>query len=159
MSKIETTSKVSLKLTNKINLRRRDARAPSSRFWKQPTSLPHSLERLSPCDQIARISPRLMQKCKMPTTVSKTLTYHTAQSYPLKRQIYYAPATNASPGKLWTLQKQPPEVLYEKSYFKNFAIFTAKLQTRNHIKQRLQHKCFSLNIANFLRTPILKNTC
>ena len=26
------------------------------------------------------------------------------------------------------------------------------------IKKRLQHKCFSVNIAKFLRTPILKNT-
>ena len=29
----------------------------------------------------------------------------------------------------------------------------------NFIKKILQHRCFSVNIANFLRTPILKNIC
>ena len=38
MSKIETTSKVSLKLTSKINPRRRGAHVPSPQFWTQPTS-------------------------------------------------------------------------------------------------------------------------
>ena len=27
------------------------------------------------------------------------------------------------------------------------------------IKKRLQHKCFPVNIAKFVRTPILKNIC
>ena len=35
----------------------------------------------------------------------------------------------------------------------------AGLQTCNVIKKRLQHRCFLVNIANILRTPILKNTC
>ena len=35
MSKIETTSKVSLKLTSTINLERRGARSPSSRLWQK----------------------------------------------------------------------------------------------------------------------------
>ena len=30
---------------------------------------------------------------------------------------------------------------------------------RNFIKKRLQHMCFPVNIAKFLRTPILKNIC
>ena len=30
------------------------------------------------------------------------------------------------------------------------------LEARNFFKRRLQHKCFSKNIAKFLRTPILK---
>ena len=29
----------------------------------------------------------------------------------------------------------------------------------NFIKKRLQHRCFPINIAKFLRTPILKNIC
>ena len=33
----------------------------------------------------------------------------------------------------------------------------AGLQTCNFIKKRLQHRCFSMNIAKFLRTTILKN--
>ena len=33
------------------------------------------------------------------------------------------------------------------------------LQVYNFIKKRLQHRCFPVNIAKFLRTPILKNIC
>ena len=33
------------------------------------------------------------------------------------------------------------------------------LQTSNFIKKRLQHRCFHVNIAKFIRTPILKNIC
>ena len=33
----------------------------------------------------------------------------------------------------------------------------ANLQACNFFKNRLQHKCFSVNIAKSLRTPILKN--
>ena len=33
------------------------------------------------------------------------------------------------------------------------------LQTCNFIKKRLQHRCFPVNIAKFLRTPVLKNIC
>ena len=40
MSKIKTTSKVSLKLTSKINPRRRGAHESSPRFWIQPASSP-----------------------------------------------------------------------------------------------------------------------
>ena len=35
----------------------------------------------------------------------------------------------------------------------------AILQPRNFIKKRLQHRCFPVNDANFLKTPILKNIC
>ena len=55
------------------------------------------------------------------------------------------------------------------SVLKNFAIFTEKhlycslflmkLKACNFIKKRLQQKCFPVNIAKFLRTPILKNIC
>ena len=39
---------------------------------------------------------------------------------------------------------------------KNFAIFTKKHHACNFIEKRLQHRCFPVNIAKFLRTPILK---
>ena len=35
----------------------------------------------------------------------------------------------------------------------------ADLKPCNFIKKKLQHRCFSVNIAEFLRTPILKNIC
>ena len=35
----------------------------------------------------------------------------------------------------------------------------AGLQPSNIIKERLQPRCFPVNIAKFLRTPILKNIC
>ena len=34
----------------------------------------------------------------------------------------------------------------------------AVLQPSNFIKERLQHRCFPLNITKFLKTPILKNS-
>ena len=45
-------------------------------------------------------------------------------------------------------EKQPPEV------FK-----VAGLLACNFFKKRLQHGCVPINIAKFLRTPILKNIC
>ena len=56
---------------------------------------------------------------------------------------------------------------------KNFAMFTGKhLSWRNLfqimvpglkacklIKKRPQHRCFPVNIAKFLRTPVLRNSC
>ena len=35
----------------------------------------------------------------------------------------------------------------------------ADLKARNFIKKRLQHSCFSVNIAKFLGTTILKSIC
>ena len=71
----------------------------------------------------------------------------------------------------WEKQKQLPDVFYKKSVLKKFPIFTGnylcsslfliKLQTLRPatLLKRLQHKCFPVNIAKFLRTPILKNIC
>ena len=43
---------------------------------------------------------------------------------------------------------------------KNFAIFTGKhLCWSLFIKNRLQQRCFLVNIGKFLRAPILKNIC
>ena len=60
----------------------------------------------------------------------------------------------------------------KKAVLKNLAIFAEKtplfeslfdkvvdLQACDFIKKRLQHRCFPVNIATFLRTPILKNSC
>ena len=62
----------------------------------------------------------------------------------------------------------------KKAVLKNFAIFTGKkpvleleslfnkvagLQACNFIKKRLEHRCFPVNFAKFLRTLILKRIC
>ena len=58
-------------------------------------------------------------------------------------------------------QKQPPQVFYKKPVHKNFAIFTEKhlYWSLLSIKKRLQHRCFPVDIAKFLRTLILKIVC
>ena len=63
------------------------------------------------------------------------------------------------------VQKQSPEVFCKKGVLKNFANFTGKhlcwslLQTCNFVKKRLQHWCFPVKFAKFLRTFNLRNTC
>ena len=76
--------------------------------------------------------------------------------------------------KNWTMRKQPPQVFYKKGVLKNSAKFTEKhlLQsaffikvaslrpaTATLLKKTLQHKCFLVTFAKFLRTPNLKNIC
>ena len=64
-----------------------------------------------------------------------------------------------------SIQKQPPKVFYNKSFFKNFAISTGKhlswslflIKTCNFIKKRLQHRCFSW-ISRNLQQHILWKT-
>ena len=69
-------------------------------------------------------------------------------------------------------KKEPPEVFYKKAVLKNFSILTGRhlcwslffnqfvvLQVCNFIKKRFQHRCFSVNIAKFLKTHILKKIC
>ena len=51
------------------------------------------------------------------------------------------------------------ELFYKKDVLNNFSIFIGKdlsFQACSCIKKRLQHRCLPLNIAKFLRTPILK---
>ena len=48
-------------------------------------------------------------------------------------------------------QKQSLYLFYKKTVLQNLAC--------NFIKKRLQNRCFAVNIAKFLRTPILKNFC
>ena len=58
------------------------------------------------------------------------------------------------------IQKQPPEVFFEKSLLKHFAIFIDKLPCRsifliscrssgNFNKKRLQHRYFPVNISKY----------
>ena len=52
---------------------------------------------------------------------------------------------------------------YKTSILKKFAIFAGKylcwsLFLINFVKRRLQHRCFPVNIAKFLRTAFLQNT-
>ena len=54
--------------------------------------------------------------------------------------------------KFRNIQRKTPELEFL------FNKFTG-LEVCNFIKRRLQFSCFSLNIAKFLRTPILKNIC
>ena len=55
--------------------------------------------------------------------------------------------------KLWLGQKQPPGAFYKKGVLKNFVQFTGK-QSLFFNKE----KCFSVNLAKFLRTPFLRTT-
>ena len=58
--------------------------------------------------------------------------------------------------KLWLGQKQPPGAFYKKGVLKNFVQFPGK-----HLCQSLffnKEKCFSVNLAKFLRTPFLRTT-
>ena len=70
------------------------------------------------------------------------------------------------------IQKQPSEVLYKESFSQKFrnihrntpvseSLFdiVVDLEACNFIKKRLQDRCFSVNIMEFLKIPILKNTC
>ena len=69
------------------------------------------------------------------------------------------------------VKKQPREMFCKKGVLK-FRKFYRKtpvlesifnnisgLQSCNFIKKRLQHRCFPIKFAKFLRTPILKNIC
>ena len=47
------------------------------------------------------------------------------------------------------------KMFYRKAVLKNFLIFAWK----HLIRKSHQHRCFSVNIANVLRAPILKNIC
>ena len=56
------------------------------------------------------------------------------------------------------LQKQPPAQEKNLCWILLFNKVEG-LQVCNCIKKRFQHRCFPLNIAKFLKTPILKNIC
>ena len=52
------------------------------------------------------------------------------------------------------LQTQPPDMFCKKGALYNLTTFTGK-----HVCLRLQHTPFPVNLAKFLRTPILKTIC
>ena len=73
--------------------------------------------------------------------------------------------------QLLNLQKQPPGMFCKKRCSSKFCNIHRKTpvleslfnkvegQACNFIEKRLQHRCFPVNIAKFLKTPILKNIC
>ena len=97
------------------------------------------------------------------------LKYYLNQSSLLKRHydysgisVYCASATLVFLVNFWIFQKQPPDVWKSLKIMKsltNFAISTGKLHACKFIQNRLQDRCFPLNIAKFLRSPISKNIC
>ena len=86
---------------------------------------------------------------------------------PLYRHLQWLNASNT-----YALQKQPPEVFHKKSVLKKFAKITGKrqcqslffnkfagLRSATLLKKRLWHRHFSVNFAQFVSIPILKNIC
>ena len=68
------------------------------------------------------------------------------------------------------IKKKPLEMFYKKGLLKYFTNFTRKhlrwsnflikfTATDLFIKKRLRHRCFLVEFAKFLKTPILKNIC
>ena len=95
----------------------------------------------------------------MSTTVSQILTRYLIPSYLLK----YKSITSAPLMFSWRIYEfftsSHRSSFMKNVALKNFAKFTGMLQACSFIKNRLQHRCFPLNIAKFLRTPISKNIC
>ena len=74
--------------------------------------------------------------------------------------------------KISNVYNHNEQTFHKKAVFKSLVIFTdehlccslffnenAGLRSCSFIKKRLQHRCFPLNIATFLKTPVLKNIC
>ena len=67
--------------------------------------------------------------------------------------------------KIFISRSSRPEVFFKKSVFKNIANFIGKDMCRSLFsnqtvtlwKMRLQHSCFPMNFAKFLRTAFLQN--
>ena len=66
-----------------------------------------------------------------------------------------------------SFKKQLLKLFYKKAVLNNLAILIGKhlcwslflIQASNFITKRLQHRCFPVNIAKFLKTSILKGIC
>ena len=59
---------------------------------------------------------------------------------------------------------KPPPLMFSWEIYKSFK--TAEAATGGalkkglqRVKKRIQHRCFPVNIAKFLKTPIMKNIC
>ena len=81
--------------------------------------------------------------------------------------------TSTYPGKMcvYFFRSSRSHVFFKMGFLKNFANFTretpvlesllnkvARLKPCKFIKKRLQHMCFPVKNANFLKTPFLQNT-
>ena len=65
------------------------------------------------------------------------------------------------------VQKQPPELFFQKGILRNFtkltgkylcqSLFFNKVAGLRLLKKRLWHRCFPVNFIKFLRTPFLQN--
>ena len=53
--------------------------------------------------------------------------------------------------RLWCFPPATGGVLWKKLFLKDFAIFTGKLQVCKFTEKRLHRRCFTLNIAKFLK--------
>ena len=68
-------------------------------------------------------------------------------------------------GTLQNFMKVTPVVLiflpnnYKRHLCKNLCSSLVFIKAFNFIKKRLQHRCFPVKFAKFLKTPILKNIC
>ena len=89
-------------------------------------------------------------------------------------QLFQGNFLNGCSWKFFYRQKQPPEVFCIKAVLKNFSVFTRKqlcwslflikLQTFRSLDKEfywkgLEHSCFSMSIAKFLRILISRNIC
>ena len=74
---------------------------------------------------------------------------------------YFSVEQKQSPGGV--LQKRRLKYLTEfiRKHLRRSLFFEQRcsIETCNFIKKRLRLRCFALNFANFLRTPILQNIC
>ena len=50
-------------------------------------------------------------------------------------------------------------IIHKKAHGWSLFLMKLQLEACNFIKKKLQHRCFSINIAKFIRTHILKNLC
>ena len=116
-----------------------------------------------------------LEKCTTRCSIFKWKFLVTCQRLLLKSSYFSLIPGLWCPFKVFSYkkgQKQPPEAFYKKAISKNFTKFTGKhlcwsyvliklqtFQTSNFVNKRHQHRCFPANIANFLRTPILKIIC
>ena len=70
---------------------------------------------------------------------------------------------------VWSIRSSRPELFYKKGVLRNFARFTGKhlcwslffnkvagLKPPTLLKKRLWHRCFPVNFAKFLRTPLYR---
>ena len=108
-------------------------------------------------------SPEIVQKQPLEVFCKKSCSYDFRKfhrktpvcSFFLITLLVFRPATSL---KRYTSSIQKCST--KRAVLKNFAKFckVVGLQACNFIKKKLEHRCFSVNIVKFLRTPSLNNT-